>query len=360
MGSKARFVGINWYGNPPILLDFHKAVYNAFQTGDVLKSAPDFTGNADVTIAGHSLGNMVVSHAIQYGDLLPARYYMIDSAVALEAYDYLDVSATQRMQMTEHAWKPYADDASIGDGRLFAANWHKLFQDSDNRSNLSWKDRFSAIVPKIYNFYSTGEDVVENPTSDDVNVARNISQALSGNGFKRGAWWAQELVKGGTSIVSLGMDRVQAGWSFNSYYETSTIDPETGRIYYTEYPASQTTSISNTSLQVHPFFGSFLESGLTNPSTGSSLAGQNKVQYDVLARGIPALSYAAAANPLLRSDVAGNFDMQTEFRTGNQWPTDNHANRSADHWLHSDFKEVALSYVYKMYKTMIEKGGLNK
>ncbi len=102
----------------------------------------------------------------------------------------------------------------------------------------------------------------------------------------------------------------------------------------------------------------FLETGLTDPVQGPGLAAQKLVKYHVLAGGIPALSYAAAANPV--SGLQG-FDMQSEFKTGTYWPTEGHEDpESAGKWIHSDFKNVALSFVHKMYTKMIELGGLDE
>lgn len=103
LGSKARFVGVTWHGATG--LDYHRAVFHAFQTGDALAGALGFTGSADLTVAAHSLGNMVVSHAIQSGGFAPARYYMINAATPLEAYTLGDVGAGQPANMTEQAWR---------------------------------------------------------------------------------------------------------------------------------------------------------------------------------------------------------------------------------------------------------------
>jgi len=41
------------------------------------------------------------------------------------------------------------------------------------------------------------------------------------------------------------------------------------------------------------------------------------------------------------------------------WPAENHGGDSAGQWLHSDFRDVAMSYLHKMYTRMIELGELN-
>ena len=71
--------------------------------------------------------------------------------------------------------------------------------------------------------------------------------------------------------------------------------------------------LTNEELREKPFFKPFLELGLFDAQIGSELAGQNHVKYDILARGIPALSFAAAANAV--DGAQGNFNMEGQFRT---------------------------------------------
>lgn len=53
-----------------------------------------------------------------------------------------------------------------------------------------------------------------------------------------------------------------------------------------------------------------------------------------------------------------NFNMETKGRTTGQWPAEGHSGSNAGKWLHSDFKNAALPYVYQMYEAMIAKGSL--
>ncbi|MEZ5415263.1 MAG: LamG-like jellyroll fold domain-containing protein, partial [Opitutaceae bacterium] len=142
LGSRTRFVGVTWHGATG--LDYHKAVFQAFQTGDALNTELAFTAGSDVTIAAHSLGNMVVSHAIQSGGFIPSRYYLINAAVPIEAYSPGDVGDNEAYQMTEASWDGYHP-------RLFAPNWYELFPQSDKRSELTWKNAFIKVVPRAYN-----------------------------------------------------------------------------------------------------------------------------------------------------------------------------------------------------------------
>ncbi len=111
-------------------------------------------------------------------------------------------------------------------------------------------------------------------------------------------------------------------------------------------------------LRENPVFREFLVHGLADPQHGPAYATNPLVKYRVLSGGIPALSYAVAANPL--SNAQGNFDMQIQFKTDQQWPSEEHSGDATGDWLHGDFRNVALSYVYGMYEKMIELGGLDE
>jgi hypothetical protein len=218
---------------------------------------------------------------------------------------------------------------------------------TDHRNELSWKNRFRDVPAKAFNFYSPGEDVVENATTDTAAVAVTILN--QGFNFSKGAWTAQELVKGVTWTTSLAagfMERGQGGWDADLAYLFAS-----------------NASITNEQIKTRPFFDEFKEDDLINadPAIASTKASEAKVQYDLLARGLPALSYAAAANRLSALDLgpqSRNFDMEAEGRTQNQWPTEGHSGGNSGKWLHSDFKNAALPYVYQMYEAMIAKGSL--
>ncbi len=353
MGSHARFVGVTWNGATGAQLpngsytDYHQAVFHAFQTGDALAARLASNGVCgDVTIAAHSLGNMVASQAIQYGGFSPSRYYMINAAVPLEAYHLGSVIPGDLERMTNIDWKnpPFSN----GGGRLFAANWYLIFSDTgDHRSELTWKHRFDGVLLNAYNFYSPGDEVVEDPTTSSPSLLLTvINQGFSS---AHGAWGLQELAKGTLSIASGFFSRTQAGWGEGAYW----------------FPQPNTVNPSNAALMEHPFFEAFKETDLTNPTAAiaSAKAGSKNVQYDLLARGIPALSFATAVHKLapldnLNPSLNRNFNMESDGRTQNQWPTTGHSGNDAGRWLHSDFKNVSLPYVYQMYQAMIEKGSL--
>ena len=363
LGSRARFVGVTWNGATGLSMageytDYHQAVFHAFQTGDALAGALSFTKGADVTVAAHSLGNMIASHAIQRGGFKPDRYFMINAAVPVEAYSPGEVTAAEQRDMVEHDWKSY-------DPRLYAANWHALFGQSDHRSELTWKNRFSGVVPMIYDFYSLGDDVVSN--GENIDTASVAAQLLrQGVDTSTGMWKAQELVKGvnwSASAMSLLMQRGQAGWGFNLDWYLYRGTGTSGTFISRRYPdEAGETDVPTTSLKSRPFFNLFAEAALTvsDTFTASLKAGEKKVQYDVLARGITSQSHAVATRRLLSLDpTLRNFDMEAVGRTAKQWPTEGHTREGAEgRWLHSDFKAVALPYVQPMFKAMIAEGAL--
>jgi len=269
---------------------------------------------------------------------------MINAAVPLEAYDssVLDQKGIGSAYevMTESSWKGK-------NPRLFASNWHELFDMNDDyRGKLTWKGLFSKVMsgPFVINFYTPGEDVAENPRSSSSLI---IGDMLSNCDTSKGAWGHQEMIKGGTGLGGLAFSRVQGGWRLwdNRDVLATTTDEE---------------------LRARPVFSRFLEGDLFSDyeGTGSIKASESRVLYDVLARGMPALSYAAAANEIqvseLNSVTVQNFNIELDGRCASSWPADGHSEEfRAGRWIHSDFKNVALPYVYPMFQEMIARGGLN-
>jgi hypothetical protein len=121
-------------------------------------------------------------------------------------------------------------------------------------------------------------------------------------------------------------------------------------------PNEAAADISNTELITKPFFKPFMETALFDANTGSTKAAESKVQYDLLASGLPAMSCAMASNSL--NGMAGNIDMQAMKTDPTQWPLENHKGESKNKWLHSDMREVALCFLYRMYEEMINLGDL--
>jgi len=382
LGSRKRFVGVTWNGATGIPgptadiknTDYHRAVFFAFQTGLVLPEALSFIGDADFTIAAHSLGNVVVSNAIEDAGLTPNAYHLINAAVPREAYGVESIFALERLQMTHEAWDDYAQQ---GQQRLFASNWHTLFEEDDARAELTWRDRFEDVTASraAYNFYSPGDDVVMNP---DFRNGSLWDAALSLRGLVRGAWAAQEFVKGRNDLPAKGQSRTQGGWGFNGasepldpsvvfdwvddpappwgsrqgYWKLGFI-PGTWRLFTPEEARDE---ITDEDLHWNPFFEVLRNGDLFDPDTAEETAGRKWVQYDLLARGIPASSFAAASNAV--PELRRNFNMEAMRTSPGHWPVAGHFDEDArGRILHSDIKDVALNHVFKVYEAMLDPEG---
>lgn len=360
LGSRARFVGVTWHGATGLrvgdgYLDYHKAVFNALQTGDALEGALNLPEAAEVTIAGHSLGNGVVSQAIQFGGFRPQHYIMINAALPVEALSPGDVSINETTDMVEWQWGAY-------EPRLHAAHWFELFPDSDARSKLTWQGRFRDVVRRTdaHHFFSSGEDVLANlPGTSDASVFDWLSRDQPG--FAVGSWKMQELVKGvdwSRSLGSLVLARGQAGWSFSSYWQVSMSGARSTGVAPRNRTRDEATEelVPTSALHTQPFFGRFKETDLVanNAFIASAKAAEPLVIYDLLSRAIPAKSYAAASNPMIALGVPKNYDMNVDGRIVGvpMLPT------KSGRWGHSDIRELSLPLTFSVYSKLLLEGGL--
>ena len=160
-GSRAKFTGVTWYGYetqgmlsglPDVTPNYQANVLNAFVSASALKNSLQGL-QGPIHIAAHSLGNMVVGSAMQDWGFAAAGYYMIDAAVAKEAYDETE---QQRLIMSHPWWEDYDD-------QLRATDWHLLpWPENDWRAKLTWIKRLEDFH-NAFNFYSSGEGALMNP-----------------------------------------------------------------------------------------------------------------------------------------------------------------------------------------------------
>jgi len=359
LGSNARFVGVTWNGDTG--LDYHKAVFQAFQAGDEIPRALGFVDQSRTLLIGHSLGNVVASQAVQAG-FTPARYFMLNAALPVEAIVGDVGLAEQGAEMTEILWRPYAR-------RLFASDWAKLPPVGDRRRTYSWSNAFSRVrsLNIATNCYSPGEDVTNCPA--DMTSASVLATFWSGQAIDYGVWKTQELLKGvgwNRSLGALAMERSQGGWGFNPawrgpYVPNGPFKGSGGR--YGLLQPSIAARIPATQLLKDPFFDPFNEGWLhrRNLPVTSPLLRSPHVRYDLLARAIPAMTFAAGASPLpgVVSQGTENFDLEALGRATGHWPTEGHSGKlQAGRWLHSDFKNVALPLVQPLFTKMITESSL--
>jgi hypothetical protein len=371
-GSKAKFVGVTWNGaetqipGMDVTVNYHKNVDHAFQTAQGTDTAVGFAtyiqNLGNVVIAAHSLGNVVVASAICDWHANVGRLFMIDAAISSEVLDPPTGPFVRRANMIHPEWLDYPQQA-------YATDWYKLFLPDDARRRLTWRGRFQTLGPNVFNFYSSGEEVLAEHanTLGDPSI---FDVAYTREGFYLGkfAWALQEKLKGRIrelqSFPLLGS--VYGGWGFthnighpphtpaaaevatmtDSSFQTQPIfDPGFDLIEHSPGPADPSGYVS-----VEPHGPTWIID-LTDPSKGSDIAASHS--NTLLTEMFPAttLPIGSTFQPSLGQE--NNFDMQTEFKES--WP----AERQNEDWRHSDLKQVAYPFVFRLFDRLVELGKLN-
>jgi hypothetical protein len=272
---------------------------------------------------------MLVSAVIQDYNASASKFFMIDAAVAIEAYD--SSVGVQSTNMIHPDWTDYSN-------RLWATEWHQLFEPGDGRRTLTWRGRFPNVVSKAYNFYSSGEEVLEQHTGMPYELSSPWNKGQS-------AWCLQEKLKGRFEFFSWG-GSTYGGWDFNrSHYW-----------WPSKYKGEAHTNIPDEELLSQPFFD---DGGFGEPlyhNSGSSYAFE--YQPKLLAQMIPALSLPVGANfvQAIGLNGNGNFNMDTGFKNG--WGR--YHTRYQERWLHSDIRDMSYLYVYKVFDKFAEEGVLKQ
>lgn len=310
-GSQSMFTAVDWFGNDsqiwtgvPVIggesLDYYTNVRHALDTALNFSVAANALPGTKVMLA-HSLGNMLVSEAAKYHLLDYQKYYMLNAAVPMEAYD----AGASAQEMIEHGWRDV-------DSSKWAANWYEhISYSGDPRQTLKWRGRFAGIHDAI-NCYSPTEDILANATT---------------NGWG-GLWGAQELFKG-TATLHFIPGNCEGGWGYNSEHTNLA-----GLL--TDF--AKTNEFTDAELVASPIFRKFDNALLHQTNLISIVQTElNKVMGD----GIPTRSFAAGANPI-GSVISEDYNYQGGTRP-NGWP------RRADEWWHSDIIKIAYFYVYDFF-----------
>ena len=358
-GSKAKFYGVTWNGAESkntvpfgnlFTPNYHTNVVNALQTAphlaDFLSTLP-----ADKTVvAAHSLGNMVVLSAISDYNTAPSKYFMLDAAVPMEAVQG-DISYNPNMIYS--AWNQYAN-------RTFASDWWLLFNNGDARGTLTWSNRLGNLGNvDIYNFYSSGEEVLREYDSDPPSTVLGgiVTEVWDGEPFGLYAWVWQEKGKG-TCRQDWFLGSSHGGWRFpvNEYGDPNPVPP------------SMANSLPDATLQQTPIFdfGSYFD-GVDGPfpdlalldANGSTYAQANRDR--ILSDSIPALTLPVGANSVIVLDERGagkrNFNMQADFENG--WPEKRFTSEEQNsNWYHSDFDYVAYAFTHELFDEIVNAGNL--
>jgi pimeloyl-ACP methyl ester carboxylesterase len=385
-GFNGRFVGVAWHGFPDSLLpDYHSTVYNAFVSSRVLaEEVPNYTSDANsLTIAGHSLGNMVVSNAMAEFGLEADRYFLIDAAVPMEAYRADQLLATTIRQdgyrdmpgyMREGTWVDYPE-------KVYASEWFDLFNADDPRRNLTWRNRFESVLDVAYNFYSPGEQVLQNPSNIPTTVLwealwrTGLSEAKEG----RSSWYMQAIGKGCKNIAfGLANNPCQGGWGNQYLSPWDSAERVRERL---DLPESDPDALTDEKLaQIGLFKPFYLDSLYAAIDEGNELSSDTpswalmrgfmldpETTWQILASGVPERSFALGANSLdfLEGDIINgkperNFNLH-DYRAKREssvseiyWPEQRIVGQAEDNdWLHSDMAGIAYPYIQPFYRQMV-------
>ncbi|HRK14114.1 MAG TPA: hypothetical protein PK490_07475 [Prosthecobacter sp.] len=209
---------------------------------------------------------------------------------------------------------------------------------------------------QIFNFYSSGEEVLDaHPQADDPDVlaiGNGTTPLGNPNPLGRYAWALQEKLKGRTSNDWV-LGSHSGGWGFSSAYSTNP--------NFLMVPSpSQTAAITDAQLRAEPFFRA---KTFQTVDLDPALFGNQGTQYAhdnramLLARAFPVRTLPIGANAVAALGSQSNFDMNQLFKSG--WPQSRRV-EGRDDWFHSDMREVAYTYIFKMFDKIVNLGGLNR
>ena len=369
-GSKAKFVGVTWYGDEGSDANYQENVVNAFKTAAQFgQNIALATHDVPVTIMAHSLGNMVVSSYLNdYSKEYPLNvtdYIMLDAAVPLEAY-LGDYKGYAEGRLNDSTAKTFSSENTMipsewfgYDKRLGSSEWHQLFGSDDPRRKLTWRKRFADLPDGInyYSFYSTGEDVLATYAGETPDIH---FPDIWNSDLGHYSWVLQEKWKGCNFL--LGSTDLM-GWGFNlNHYQTTTTanDEQTEASPWS--PEGANSQIQNGQLQTEPFFkkptAGEVGSLLFEPSVNADYV--NSVRDELLALALPSLTLPVGG--WQGGDVITNgfikeyrkIDMNDPLKK-NGWPE----SRGLDsNWKHSDIKDVGFVFSKEILKIIVEDGGL--
>ena len=227
-----------------------------------------------------------------------------------------------------------------------------------------------------------GDEVVENPDeTEEFGDKDNIWSAAANGGRGTHGYPRRSRKADKTRSPLTAFHDLNGGWEFNFVLEASTWSVPSsldGTYYKWEdhptvsnakitrklTPEEARDEITDEILRTKPFHRRFLYEDIHDPELGPDIAADIDKRHRLLATGVPASSYAIAANALEKFDLQDrNHNMQTEMKNPDaEWPVHPHVpgRMKPENWAHSDFKDVAIQYVHPLYEEMIRIGGLDE
>jgi hypothetical protein len=394
-GLNARFIGVSWasntgrkFGAP---LDYGRDVIGAFITARLLtESLSDFQGS-NTSVFAHSLGNMVVSSAIEDHGFTAGNYFMVNAAVPAEAYDGRAAILPQdQLRMIPPKWKnTYTSPAAFSySTREMCAAWSTLFTTNDPRSAVTWDRRFYHVPDRttLWQFYSSGEEILrgsDGTIPHFVGLPKFVPWNTYSSVIDREYVWAyNEMTKGNLyQLLSLFVPyHDQAGWGYGTNWIQNP-----GAAAAIPWTATQIAALPATDLIAKPLFRDFDRGDSKAPNWGncddwiyrpdcdpavpsrlpflplrSTSVDNLKNHAKLLAESIPPLSDAAGYGPLTRllnPNQERAFDLNTPtFAQPDLWPsvrpTKTPRQVLTKRWLHGDYKDPSYLYVHVLYDSI--------
>ena len=333
-GSNARFHMFTWagaYGWPDSGLYYPQNAYQAQMSGGALKRLieREQADSSKRIMMTQSLGNMVACEALREG-LQVGQYYMFDAALPSESIDEtLRVEFSEDAGFSKYVRPDWHDYTNV----CWASNWYRFFEDDPNdaRGKMKWPGRFTdalANVGEVFNYYSSGDSVFHE-TEDPPWLLEGVLESTDNY-----CWQKQETLKGMKVVAGTAY----GGWGFHRW-----------RIAGFDYQYTSTEAanmVVSGSITNNPVF----DRGYAPMLSGG--ASEREV-FMSLAKYVPALSSPVGGNTVLGRNR--DFDLNSDtFRNGWGRP----AVKNQTPWLHSDMKDMAFFYVYKLYEQLVQKGSL--
>lgn len=358
-GMNARFCGVTWQGDEQFLTpDYYKNVENAFVAAERLADALKKRPGRKVVLA-HSLGNMVVSAALQDFNAPIDTYFMLNSAVPSEAYDteaptYGFSTDAIPAGLIHDDWRAYP-------AKSWASMWHRHFlphgdympTEADSaRATLTWQGRFRDVPQKrgttVYNYYS-GED---GTTGDEVLELMATTPSPT-SGFEwlkakgRYSWQKQACFKGREhdteKILEWFVASDEMGWGYEGGIENRPT-PENVQ------------ALADVAFRTRPVF-------LRNPALilGDDASAIRARRDHLLAYAIPERSKPTGKTSLNNLRIGYQLDCQWyAAQAGKNWARGPKSEEESlnGRWLHSDIKDVAYPFCRPLFLQLIDQGAL--
>lgn len=333
------------------------------------------------------MGNILVGSAMHDWGSRPKHYLMLNSAAAKECYDGTEADdATQDSLMVHPAWAPYYKE-------LRASEWHKLaWPAGDKRSSLTWRNRLRGVIDNggqtdVYNFYSTGEDVLNNPETNNPSIDPNNPFGITDlSWWQRNKTWAMQEKRKGFSLTGVVHTSDHGGWlpnllPFHSDLHVTADGP--WGVYrmrtQAELPPSTDTAWL-AKLKYRPFFNTSNHPDLYTAQTGPGSPGSNYAQQNrntLLGAIIPCTSLAAGRNafvnilgdnPNTPENEDRNIDLNTMMKTDEmRSPLSNEnqngappGDKNSRPWLHSDIRNKAFVHNWQAHEKFVEIGNMKQ